>query len=345
MICASERGVSRQWLRGLPKCELHLHLEGTVEPDTLVALSQRHDATPLTLEDAKRLYIYEDFRGFLRAFFQVTERLRDAEDYELVTYDMVKRLADQGIRHAEVYISYSNIMRSKPWLKVEDVTAAVEHGRLRAEQECGTTVYWIIDIVRQHELEASALVLRKAIELRSQYPSIVGVGIGGDEAGGPAAGFAELYRQAKAAGLHVKAHAGEAEPSSSIRDAIAIGSERIGHALTAIHDPELLDMLAASQLPLELCVTSNLRTGCCKKLEDHPVRRYFDLGLMVTLNSDDPPMFGANLLDDFETVQRSFGFTGDEMKQFARNSIVSSFLPLDRKNKLLQELEIYPRQS
>lgn len=333
--------VDRRWLCELPKCELHIHLEGTIEAETLVALSQRHDLTPLKLEDAKRLYLYEDFRGFLRAFFQVTERLRDAEDYELVTYNMVKRLAEQGIRHAEVYISYGNILRHKSKLGVEGATAAIERGRIRAEQECGTTVCWIIDVVRQHGQKAAALALREAVKLKTQYPSIVGLGIGGDEAGGPAAGFRELYRQAKAAGLHVKAHAGEAEPPSSIRDAIAIGSERIGHALTAIKDPGLLDILAKSQIPLEICVTSNLRTGCCKNVGDHAVRKYFDLGLMITLNSDDPPMFGANLLDEFEFVQRVFGFTNADMKVIARNSIVSSFLPSVRKQALLHELEDY----
>lgn len=341
MHSSSTHKISRQWLRDLPKCELHLHLEGTIEPKTLVTLSQRHDSTPLTLDDAKRLYIYEDFRGFLQAFFQVTRRLRDAQDYELVAYDMVKRLADQGIRHAEVYISYGIILRVKPEISVETATAAIERGRIRAEKEFGTTVYWIIDIVRQPGLEAAAPGLQKAIALKAVYPSIVGVGIGGDEAGGPAAGFADLYKQAKASGLHVKAHAGEAEPPSSIRDAIAIGSERLGHALTAIEDPQLLNILAETQIPLELCVTSNLRTGCCKDIEDHPVRKYFDLGLMVTLNSDDPPMFGASLLDDYETVQQAFGFTIEEMRTFARNSINSSFLPAERKDALLAELKAY----
>lgn len=311
-------------------------------PETLVALSARHDAEPLTLEAARALYVYRDFAGFLMAFKAVSERLHAADDYELITYEMVRRLAAQGIRHAEVYISVGIILRFKQHLSVEDVIAAVERGRTRAEQEFGTTIFWIFDAVRHFGAEEAAVVFRKAAELKAQYPSVVGIGIGGDEARGPAGDFRDLYAEAKAAGLHLTVHAGESVPADSIWSAINIGAERLGHALSAVNDPELLDVLAERQIPLELNVTSNLRTGCCGGLQHHPVRHYFERGLMVTLNSDDPSMFGADLLDEYVTVQREFEFTDEQMREFAANSVEASFLPADRKVALLREVEATP---
>jgi aminodeoxyfutalosine deaminase len=333
--------VSREWLRGLPKCELHLHLEGTIVPETLVELSARHDAEPLTLEAAKQLYVYENFLGFLMAFKSVSERLQTADDYELITYEMIHRLSQQGIRHAEVYISVGIILRFKTQITVEEMMAAVERGRIRGAQAYGTTILWIFDAVRHFGVEEAAVVFTRAAALKVQYPSIVGIGIGGDEARGPAADFKDLYDEAKANGLHLTVHAGENVPAQSIWSAINIGAERLGHALSAVDDPELLDVLAEKQIPLELNVTSNLRTGCCKSIDAHPVRHYFERGLMITLNSDDPPMFGADLLDEYETVQREFEFTNEQMRELAANSVEASFLPPSRKIALLSEVEQY----
>ena len=184
------------WLRKLPKAELHLHLEGTIVPETLVELSRRHDAEPLTLESARQLYKYADFLGFLMSFKAVTERLRGPEDYELITYNMVRELAAQGVVHAEVYISFGIIYYWKK-TEVEPYVEAIERGRLRGEQEFGTTVLWIIDAVRHFGAEEAARVFRKAAELQPKYPSIVGIGIGGDEARGSADLFRELYAEAR----------------------------------------------------------------------------------------------------------------------------------------------------
>lgn len=332
---------NRDYLRGLPKCELHLHLEGTIVAETLVTLSERHDPAPLTLQAARALYIYEDFQGFLMAFKQVSERLQTPDDYELIAYEMIHRLAAQGIRHAEVYLSIGIILRFKQHLQVEDVLAAIERGRIRAEQQFHTTIFWIFDAVRHFGPDEAAIVFQKAAALKDQYPSIIGIGIGGDEARGPAEDFRALYAEAKAAGLHLTVHAGESVPANSIWSAINIGAERLGHALSAVDDPDLLDLLAERQIPLELNVTSNLRTGCCRSIDTHPVRHYFERGLMVTLNSDDPPMFGADLLDEYETVQRHFEFTDEQMRELAGNSIEASFLPPERKLALLRELERY----
>lgn len=329
-----------EWLRGLPKAELHLHLEGTIKPETLVELSKRHDAEPLSLEGARTLYQYENFLGFLMSFKAVTERLKGPDDYELITYNMIKELASQGVVHAEVYISFGIIYFWKK-TEVEPYVEAIERGRIRAEKEFGTTVLWIIDAVRHFGLDEAARVFRKAAELRTEYPSIVGIGIGGDEAGGPADQFRELYAEAKAAGLRLTAHAGESCGPESVWSAINIGAERIGHALTAQRDAELLDVLTVKQIPLELNVTSNIKTGCCKELEEHPVKLYFESGLMVTINSDDPPMFGSNLLEEYTLVQERFEFSLEQMRELAANAVEASFLPPERKLALLQRVEQY----
>src|SRR5271155_5707891 len=197
-----------EWLRGLPKVELHLHLEGTILPETLLELSRRHDAEPLTAEAAKTLYRYDNFLGFLDSFKAVTSRLKGPDDYELITYNMIRELAAQGIVHAEVYISFGIIYYWKQ-VEVEPYVEAIERGRVRGERDFGTSVYWLIDAVRHFGADEAAKVFRKAAELRAIYPSIVGIGIGGDEARGSAEIFRESYAEARAAGLRLTAHAGE----------------------------------------------------------------------------------------------------------------------------------------
>jgi adenosine deaminase/aminodeoxyfutalosine deaminase len=328
------------WLRDLPKAELHLHLEGSITPATLVELSHRNDAKPLTLVEAAAVYRYHDFPSFLLSFKAVTTRLHTAADYELITYNMLRDLAAQGVRHAEAYISIG-ILYWQARLDVDAVMAAIEAGRMRAEREFGISLLWIIDAVRHFGLEACARVFRKAAELQHQYPSVVGIGIGGNELLGPAHEFRELYAEAKAAGLRLTCHAGENTGPESIWAALNIGAERIGHALSAQQDPELIEVLAQRQIPLELNITSNLRTGCCPTLFDHPVKMYFEEGLMITLNSDDPPFFGATLLEEYQLAHRDFEFSLDQLRELAANSIEASFLPPDRKLALLAEIEHY----
>jgi adenosine deaminase/aminodeoxyfutalosine deaminase len=279
------------------------------------------------------------------AFKAVSERLQTPEDFELVAYEMIQSLARQGVVHAEVYISWGILYRFKPQLAIPDIMDAIERARLRAEQEFGTSVLWLIDAVRHFGLDEAARVFRTAAELRAQYPSIVGIGIGGDEARGPAEPFRELYAEARSAGLRLTAHAGEStgpvHGPASIWSALNIGAERIGHALAAQHDADLLQVLAERQVPLELNLTSNLRTGCCERIEQHPIREYFEGGLFVTINSDDPPMFGSNLLSEYLLIQDHFAFSLEQMREFAANSIEASFLPPERKLKLLAQVEQY----
>jgi adenosine deaminase/aminodeoxyfutalosine deaminase len=218
---------------------------------------------------------------------------------------------------------------------------AIERGRVRGEQDFGTTVFWLIDAVRHFGPDEGAKVFRKAAELRALYPSIVGIGIGGDEARGSADLFRDSYAEARAAGLRLTAHAGETIGPESIWAAINIGAERVGHALSARLDGELMDVLAAKQIPLELNVTSNIRTGCCPSFEVHPVKEYFDAGLMVTINSDDPPMFGSNLLEEYCLVRERYGFSLDQMRELAANAVEASFLEPERKIALMQAVEQY----
>ena len=330
----------KEWIRGLPKAELHLHLEGSITPATLLALSRSNDAVPLTSEQAVAVYQYTDFPSFLQSFKAVTERLHTPADYETITYAMLRDLARQGVRHAEAYISIGILYRFGR-LDVDEVMAAIERGRERGEQEFGISLLWIVDAVRHFGVDEARRVFHKAAALREHYPSVAGIGIGGDELRGPAHEFREVYAEAKAAGLHLTCHAGENTGPQSIWAAINIGSERIGHALSAAQDPELIEVLAERQIPLELNVTSNLRTGCCPALLEHPVRRYFEEGLMVTLNSDDPPFFGATLQDEYELAHREFEFPLDALRELAANSVEASFLPAERKLKLLGDVERY----
>ncbi|HEY6447673.1 MAG TPA: adenosine deaminase [Acidobacteriaceae bacterium] len=329
---------STAYIRRLPKAELHLHLEGTVTPETLVDLSVRHDAAPLELAQARALFAYEDFTGFLMAFKAITEHLLTAEDYELATWRMLERLSAQGVVHAEVYVSVGVVYYWRR-CEFEPLFLGMERARVRAEAELGISAYWIFDAVRHFGPDEAARVFRKAAELRPQFPSIAGIGIGGDERRTGAEPFRDLYAQAREAGLRLTAHAGETIGPEGIWGALNIGAERLGHALSAIHDPELTAVLAERQIPLEICITSNLRTACCAHIEDHPVRRYFDQGLMITLNSDDPALFSSDLEDEYRLAEDRFGFTREHLRELASNSIEASFLPAERKVEILRRIE------
>lgn len=327
-----------EFVRRLPKAELHLHLEGTVTPETLVELSERHPAGRLTLEQASALYRYVDFTGFLMAFKAITERLLTADDYELITWRMTQALAAQGVVHAEVYVSVGVVYY---WRRIEfePLFAGMERARLRAERELGITIFWIFDAVRHFGVEEATRVFHKAAEMRREYGSIIGIGIGGDERRTGAEPFRELYAEARNAGLRLTAHAGETVGPEGIWGALNIGAERIGHGLSAQYDAELTEVLAERQVPIEICITSNVRTGSCASLPEHPVRRYFDSGLMITLNSDDPTLFGSDLSGEYQLAESEFQFTPEQLRELASNSIEASFLPPARKVALLRAVE------
>jgi adenosine deaminase/aminodeoxyfutalosine deaminase len=330
------------YIRRLPKAELHLHLEGTILPSTLVELSARHDAQPLTLAEAEALYRFTDFTGFLDAFRAVCKQLIGPEDYELAAWRMIEHLAAQGVVHAEVFIAVGVIYL---WRKddpgaFEPIFAGLERARLRGERELGLSLYWIFDAVRHFTVSEAERVFLKAAELRLAHPSIIGIGLGGDERRCGSAPFAALYEQAARAGLRLTNHAGETTGPEAIREALAIGSERIGHALSAGHDFYLLQDLKDREIPLELNLTSNVRTGVCPSYAVHPLRKYFDAGLLVTLNSDDPAFFGSDLANEYLLAHTEQGFTHTELRQLAANSIRASFLPELEKTEWLFRIDL-----
>src|SRR5437588_639694 len=282
--------MSSAFIDGLPKAELHLHLEGSVTAETLVDLSQRH-GTQSTLAQAESLYQYSDFNGFLMAFKTVTEDLQNPDDYEVITYRLMKELKSEGVLHAEVYVSVGVCLWRK--LDFEAIFEGLERGRERGEKDFGVSLLWIFDAVRQFGAEPAQRVFEFAGKYRER--NVVAIGIGGDEQKAPPELFRDQYAYAKDQGLRLTAHAGESAGPESIWGALNLGAERIGHGLTAYQDQELIEELAQRQVPIEICLTSNLRTACCAKISEHPVRSYFDRGLMLTLNTDDPAMFGTTL--------------------------------------------------
>ncbi len=328
------------FIRRLPKAELHLHLEGTILPATLAELSARHDGAPLTLAEAEALYTFSDFTGFIEAFKAVTQRLRDPEDYELAAWRMMQQLARQGVVHAEVFLSVGVIYmwRNHDPGCFEPVFEGLERARQRAGRELGLSVYWIFDAVRHFTVQQAGRVFRKAAELRARYPSIVGIGLGGDERRCRSLCFRELYAEARAAGLRLTNHAGETTGPEAIWEALAIGSERIGHAVSVLDDQELVQNLKDRQVPLEMNPTSNVRTGVCGSFAGHPLRRCFDLGLLVTLNSDDPAFFGSDLANEFLLAHTEQGFTRDQLRQLASNSFRASFLPESEKARWIARI-------
>jgi adenosine deaminase/aminodeoxyfutalosine deaminase len=337
------------FIRRLPKAELHLHLEGTIEPGTLVELSQRvdtgSDAEPLSLEAAEELYQYTDFSGFLQAFKAVTRRLLGADEYELAAYRMIEQLAAQGVVHAEVYISVGVVYF---WRKEEDaadpllfekIFAGLERARERGERDFGVTLYWIFDAVRHFSVADAERVFRLAARMREEYPSIVGIGLGGDERVTASEPFRELYATALEAGLRLTNHAGETTGPEAIWEALGIGSERLGHALSAIQDQVLMDELKDRRVPLELNPSSNVRTGVCASFAEHPLRQYFDAGLLVTINSDDPAFFGSTLENEYRLAHEIQKFSREELKLLAKNSFQASFLPESAKEHWVSQIE------
>src|SRR5229473_3730792 len=325
----------KPFLISLPMAELHLHLEGSIEPPTLVELRQRHGMEGVSLPEVEKLYNYADFAGFLAAFKDVTGHLQTPEDYELITYRLMERLKSENVLHAEVLVSVGVCL----WRK-QDFAAifeGLERGRERGERDFGISLLWIFDAVRQFGPGAAREVFDLAAKFRER--NVVGIGIGGDELKAPPELFREAYAHAAGQGLRLTAHAGETAGPESVWGALNLGAERIGHGLTAHQDPEVVEELATRQIPVEICLTSNLRTGCLAKLSDHPVRRYFDQGLMLTLNSDDPAMFGTTLTREYERAQAEFGFTDEHLRELARNSFEASFLSPEKKVHFLNLLD------
>jgi aminodeoxyfutalosine deaminase len=318
------------FIRQLPKAELHLHLEGAVDAKTLLELRHRH-GDHATLVETESLYNYSDFQSFLMAFKAVSAHLRGPDDYELATYRLMQRLKEETILHAEVYVAVGVCLFRK-----QDFAAifeGLERGRARGARDFGVSLLWIFDATRHFGVEEAQKVFELAV--RYQDRNVVGVGIGGDEQKAPPELFRGVYSYAADNGLRLTAHAGETAPPESIWGALNLRAERIGHGFTAGQDPDLIEELAYRQIPVEICLTSNLRTGVCKAIAEHPAKSYFDQGVMITLNTDDPALFGTTLSREYQLAQETFGFTDEHLRELARNSFEASFLPAEKKLELL----------
>ncbi len=318
------------FIRSLPKAELHLHLEGSIQPPTFLELKRRRELSA-DLSDAEKLYSFHDFGEFLLSYKAVTEFLQTPDDYELITYKLMEQLKSDNVLHAEVYVSVGVCL----WRR-QDFSAifeGLERGRQRGERDFGVSLLWIFDAVRHFGADAAQKVAELAVHFRDR--NVVGFGIGGDERRAAPELFRGVYAYCARNGLRLTAHAGESAGPESIWGALNLGVERIGHGLTAAADPELIEELAQRQVPVEICLSSNLRTGCCTAIEMHPVRSYFDNGLMITLNTDDPAMFRTSLSHEYFLAQEHFEFTDEHLRELARNSFEASFLPTEKKLNML----------
>jgi adenosine deaminase/aminodeoxyfutalosine deaminase len=304
------------FLLELPKAELHLHLEGSVEPETL------HELDPATpVEEFRALYQYADFDAFLRAFGVVGKRLRSPEDYALITRRLLESLARQNVRYAEIIVAAGVVL----W-KGQDFVPIFE-AICGAAEESPVQVRWILDAVRQFGTEHVMRVAELAAERVAD--GVIAFGIGGSEERGPANQFGEAFRFARAAGLRLTAHAGESTGPQSIWDALELGAERIGHGIAAVRDEALMRHLRERDIPLEICISSNLVTGVVARIEDHPVRRLYDAGVPIVLNSDDPAMFRCSLTGEYRLAAAHFGFTEKELEGLAGNGFRYAFGKMD----------------
>jgi adenosine deaminase/aminodeoxyfutalosine deaminase len=296
----------------LPKAELHLHLEGSIEPETL------HELDPATpVEEYRALYRFADFDAFLKAFGAIGKRLRTPADYALVTRRLLDRLAAQNVRYAEIILAAGVVL----W-KEQDF-APIFDAVCEAAAGSPVEVRWILDAVRQFGPEPARRVAELAVERMDR--GVVAFGIGGSEERGPAYWFDGAYAFAKVHGLRLTAHAGESMGPESVWAALRIGAERIGHGIRSIEDPALVAHLSQHRIPLEICITSNLVTGVVTRLEDHPVRRLYDAGVPIVLNTDDPAMFGCTLTGEFQLAARAFGFSEAELRGIAENGFRYAF--------------------
>jgi aminodeoxyfutalosine deaminase len=295
------------FLAQLPKAELHLHLEGSVEPETL------HELDPATpVEEFRALYSYADFDAFLRAFGAIGKRLLTPADYGLITRRLLERLAAQNVRYAEIIIAAGVVLwKGQEFAPIFDAVS-------EAAQGSPVEVRWIFDAVRQFGVDPARQVAELAADRIGQ--GVVAFGIGGSEERGPAAWFRDVFAFARDSGLRLTAHAGESMGPESIWAALELGAERIGHGIAAVQDPALLEELKARDIPLEICITSNLVTGVLKRLEDHPVRRLFESGVPITLATDDPAMFKCTLTGEYRLAAECFGFTESELRAVAQNA-------------------------
>ncbi|MDB5041289.1 MAG: adenosine deaminase [Candidatus Eremiobacteraeota bacterium] len=323
-------------LSTLPKVQLHCHLEGTVRAATFRALAAKYRVDLGDRADPARTYAFSTFGEFLLLFAKVAETLREPDDFARIARDYVVDAAAQGVAYAEIFVSPS------VWTffhKTLDVRATVEAIRAALDESggpLGIEVALIADLTRNFGVEKAEASAREAVALRDL--GVIGVGLGGDEANYPPERYERAYAIAREGGLHGVVHAGEAAGPASVRTAVEVlQAERIGHGVRAIEDPAVVALLAERGIPLEVCPTSNRLTGAAPAHAAHPLGALDAAGCVITIDADDPAMFGTTLLDEYRWVAEAFG--DDAVVRFARNAIDASFAPESTKAALREKFE------
>ena len=326
-----------EFVRGLPKAELHLHIEGTLEPELMFQLAGRNDMALLygSVAEIRGAYEFDDLQSFLDIYYRAAAVLQTEDDFADLMSAYLRRAAADGVRHAEVFFD--------PQTHTErgiDVGTVIQ-GFTRAQQDAAPeiTSTLILCFLRHLPSESAVEVLEAS---RPFLDHIQGVGLDSGEAGNPPELFAEPYRLAVEAGLRPVAHAGEEGPAEYVRSALDIlGAERIDHGVRAGDDPELVERLVRERIPLTMCPLSNHKLKVFPDLRDHNLKELMDAGVLVTVNSDDPAYFGGYVADNYLAIAEALNLSRDDLVQLAHNSIEASFLPEDRKAALHHEIIVY----
>ncbi len=329
------------FIAGLPKAELHVHHVGSASPQTVAELADRHAGSTQVPSDATKLreyFTFTDFAHFIEVYLSVVDLIRDAEDVWTLTYDTARDLAAQQVRYAELTLTpYSSVVRG---IAAEAFCEAVEDARRRAASDFGIELRWCFDVPGEAGIPAADLTLDLALRLRPD--ALVSFGLGGPEVGVPREWFRPHFAAARAAGLHSVPHAGESTGSATIWDAINhLGAERIGHGITAVHDERLLAYLREHAIPLEICPTSNVCTRSVASLAEHPLPALVAAGVLVSINSDDPPMFSTTLTNEYEVAADLLGLDEAGIAELSRAAVRASFLDATGKARLINEIDEY----
>ncbi|MBI0378468.1 adenosine deaminase [Streptomyces albiflaviniger] len=328
------------FIAGLPKAELHVHHVGSASPRIVAELAARHpdSKVPTDPEALAEYFVFRDFAHFIEIYLSVVDLIRDAEDVRLLTYEIARDMARQNIRYAELTVTpYSSTRRGIPDTAFVE---AIEDARKAAESDFGTVLRWCFDIPGEAGLEAAEETTRIACDLNPE--GLVGFGLGGPEIGVPRPQFKPYFDRAIAAGLRSVPHAGETTGPQTIWDAlIELRAERIGHGTSAAQDPKLLAHLAEHRIPLEVCPTSNIATRAVATLGEHPLKRMVEAGVFVTINSDDPPMFGTDLNTEYQVAAQLLDLDAAGVAALAKNAVEASFLDAEGKARLSAEIDAY----
>ncbi|MEY9925561.1 aminodeoxyfutalosine deaminase [Catenulispora sp. GP43] len=335
----------RDFIQGLPKAELHVHHVGSASPRVVADLAARYEGATDVPADPERLaeyFTFTDFRHFVELYLNVVDLIRTPEDIRDLTYGVARDMAAQNIRYAELTCTPSSHMRRG--IDGMAYLEAIEDARVLAQRDFGLTLKWVFDIPGESGLEAAEATVA-LIEAR-QPEALVGFGLGGPEIGVPRPQFAPYFERALALGLHSVPHAGESTGPETVWDALRhLKAERIGHGTSLVQDPELIEYLGEHRIPIEVCPTSNIATGVVKDLDRHPIRQMVDAGLLVTVNSDDPPMFGTELNHEYEVAAKLLGLDERGVAELAENAVRASFLDADGKRALTAEIDEYAARA